>query len=69
MVILKGLVAQKDFLHDFFDGLWRFLRNHHKPSKKSRKKSLKKNESKWGPKVAENLPFWAVLFGIDSYES
>ena len=41
MVISKGLVAQLDFLHDFFDGLWRFLRNHHKPPKKSRKKSLK----------------------------
>ena len=40
MVISKGLVAQKDFLHDFFDGLWRFLRNHHKPPKKSRKKSF-----------------------------
>ena len=36
MVIFKGLVAQKDFLHDFFGGLWRFLRNHHKPPKKSR---------------------------------
>ena len=32
----KPLVAQVrlDFLHDFFGGLWRFVRNHHKPPKK-----------------------------------